>query len=196
MTHSPEATARALAAALVADMARAPSLQAQIARGFSGEQLGRMILGDIRRMVEGNKTVPLFPNIRALMKTEINVEEARLSGAMGQIDWGAIVGGVIGAAGAFVAAKWQTSAQLSIAKLQAEQQQLAVQAAGIDAAKQRLALAAAQGVPSAAASVEGGGLPSWAIPVGAAAVVGIGVATVLATRGGKKPARRSRGRRR
>lgn len=187
MIRVPEEMAAALASAFLADMARAPMLEKHVRdRHVDGRVLSSMILADLDRMVRGTRTIPLFPNIRAFMKTQMNVEEAKLKA--GVSEWAEIASAIVGAAGSYVAAKTTAKAQIDITKLQAEQQALAIKAAENEAAKQRLALAQSQGVPGAAAGVEDG-LPSWVIPVGVAAV-GVGTIAYVATRGGSKPKRR------
>lgn len=171
-TTDMEQYSKAITSAFLADMAAAPTLVRSVeARRVNGRGLADIILGDLDRGVSGAKPV-LFPNLRAVMRTQINVETAKASGGMGE--WAELAAAVVSAAGSYVTAT-QT------AKMAAKTESIAKQqaAAAAEADRQRAALAAAQGVPSAAVPSGGGeGLPSWLLP--AAGVVAVGGAIVYA----------------
>lgn len=171
MQHA-EAYSRAITSAFLADMVAAPTLARLIqARQLDGRGLADVILRDLAREASRERGPVLFPNLRAVLRTQVNVEVIK---AGGMSEWAELASAVVGAAGAYVTAQQQAKTQEAIAKLQLQQQQAAAEA-------QRAALAAAQGVPGATAGTlprTGEGLPSWLLP--AAAVLGIGGVIVYA----------------
>jgi hypothetical protein len=184
MTIPVSSLAEATASAAVADTLRIPELWKSINRGeLTKGRLADMILDDLAREARGDKGPALFPNMRALLRTQMNVEELKLRGGMGQ--WAELAAAVTGAAAGIIGAKITAKAQASVAKTSLQQSQLALRSAEIQAASDRAALAMQQGAPAAAAAARGGGgvggLPSWLIPVGVGVVV-LGVGAVILLR--------------
>lgn len=173
--------AGALAASMVADMARAPTLERAIhSRQINERQFLAIITRDLERDLKGEGGLPLFPNLRALMRTQIQVQQ-RLPVGLDQFDFGAVISSVVpalaGAASSYFVARTNAQAQADIARLQLESQQLQLRQLDLNAAAARTNAAITQGVPGAAAPLPGGtlspqaaaasgDLPSWAAPVG------------------------------
>ena len=179
-----ERFAEAATAAFLSDVARAPGIDRAIRqKGLRGPQLVAIMMRDVARGVRGEPGPALFPNVRALYRTQMNVEEDKLRAGMGQWD---AVAAALTAVGNVYATKVTASAQTSIAKVQATTAQ---QALDLQALQARAALAQAQGFPSAtAAPAPGtpgypggdGGTPGWVLPVsvggGILVLLGIGYA--------------------
>jgi hypothetical protein len=183
MTVPIASLAEATASAIIADAIRIPELWRSVKSGeLTKGRLAGIITSDLEREVAGKSGSVLFPNMRALMRTQMNVEELKLRGGLGQ--WAELASAVVGAAAGIVGAKISAKAQASVAKSSLQQQQLALRSADIQAAADRATMAAQQGLPGAAAGVRGGiigGLPPWAIPVGIGVVV-LGVGAVILMR--------------
>lgn len=154
--------AKAFAHSFMADLSRNPNIAG------SARELRGKILNDLAREARREAGPILFPNLRAFLRTEMNVEEHRLASGMGQ--WAALIGSVTEAAGTFFSQREQIKAQEKIAEIQLKAKQAELRQQELAAERERQMLAASQGVPSAAVSPsEKGGLPTWALPVGAAA---------------------------
>ena len=167
---------KAITAAFLADMAAAPSIAKAIqARQLDGRGLSDIILRDLERGVRDEKPA-LFPHLRAVLRTQMNVEELRAKGTLanGMSEWAELATAVVAAAGTYYTEQQKAKAAESIAKLQVKQQQAAAAEAAAEAEKQRLALATSQGAPASAAG-GGGGIPSWLLPAAGIVVVGGGI---------------------
>jgi hypothetical protein len=176
--------AEATASAIAADAMQIPDLWKAIDSGeLTKNRLAGIIMSDLEREAAGRGGPVLFPNMRALLRTQMNVEELRLRGGLGQ--WAELASAVVGAASGIYSAKLQAKTQTSLAKTTLQQQSLALRSAEIQAASDRAALAMQQGAPAAAAAARGGGgvggLPPWLIPVGIGVVV-LGVGAVVLMR--------------
>ena len=183
--------AKALASSMVADMARAPTLERVVhSREISEGQFFSIIKRDLERDFKGQPGPPLFPNLRALMRTEIQVQQ-RLPIGLGQ-DWGAIVSAIVpalaGAASKYYVARTESRTATSITKLQLQSQALQMKSLDTQAAVDRASAANAEGVPGADASMPGGtlspraaaesGIPGWVAPVGGVAAA-LGVSYII-----------------
>lgn len=191
VTH-PKEMARAITSSFLADMARSPTLNRAIDEGkISARKLHQMMMEDLRRAVRGEGP-SWFPNLRATLKTQMNVEELRMGGGLGQ--WAEMFNSLATAASKYVVAREEAKAQKDIAETQAKAEaaraEAEAQRAAAEAEKARLALATGQGAP-AGASVNPGGFPTWGwYALGGVAVVGTGAAIYAATKGGGRRRRR------
>ena len=70
-----EEFASAVSSAFVADMARPAMQDALDTRGMGPQALSRIILRDLDREARGGLEPVLFPNLRALLRSEMNAEE-------------------------------------------------------------------------------------------------------------------------
>lgn len=183
MIRDPSQFVKAVASAFVADMERSLTIQRAVAAGrLDGKALSNIVIRDLVRDARQEEGVELFPNLRAVLRTEINVEDARRRGGMGE--WAEIATAVIGAAGSYVTAKTTIDAQKKLANLEVEKQQLLLRSAELEAARQRTALAVAEGIPGAAGGTFSlDSIPWWVLPTGLAA---IGVAAVAAFAGARR----------
>ncbi len=149
---APAEFARAAATAFVADVARSPSLEKAIAtRSISKDGLRDLILEDLSRGVSGSPGPVIFPNMRALVATEVKVGEHRLSTGLSQFDFGSLFNA---AAGIAVGALNYSSAQAT-ASARLKAQELDLEMAQIQADTARLNLASAQGLPGAVTGTPG-----------------------------------------
>lgn len=180
--------AKALTTSLLADMARTPTLERAITRKeIGGAQLTAIIKRDLERELRGEPGVPLFPNMRALVKTELAVEQ-RMPVGLSQ-DWGSLIGAIVPAlakvATAYVVGRQEASTATTIANLNLQSQALQLKSMDLQASVARANAADAAGVPGADASMPGGtltpaqaaaaglGIPSWLFPVGATAAAAL-----------------------
>lgn len=136
---------------------------------------------DLENYVRGVRGPALFPNLRTTIRTQMNVEESKLRGGVGQ--WDAIfsaIGAVAGAAGTVYSTKITTDAQKSIANINLEKQSLALQSEQLAAQAANTQVALSQGTPNAIVSGQSAifpaGTPAWVDPV-----VAVGGAAALAT---------------
>lgn len=161
---APAEFARAAAASFVADVARSPSLEKAIAsRSISKSSLKDLILGDLTRSVSGSSGPVLFPNLRALVQTEVSVGEHRLATGLSQFDFGSLISAAAGIAAGAISYSAAANAQ----KAQLQSQQLSIEMAQIQADTARLQLAAQQGLPGAVTGTPGSSI----VPPEVAAVV-------------------------
>jgi len=175
---APEEFARAAATAFVADVARSPSIEKAIAdRTISQGGLKNLILKDLSRGVSGAPGPALFPNLRELVQTEIQVGEHRLSAGLSQFDFGSLIGAAAGIAAGVISYSSAASTQRS----QLQSQQLSIQMAQIQADTARLQLAAQQGLPGAVTGAPGAAVVP---PEVASLVSSTPVVTILAALAG------------
>jgi hypothetical protein len=183
--------AKALTGSMMADMARTPTLdRAIVAKQIGPAQLTQIIKRDLERELRGERGIPLFPNLRAFAKTQVQLDQ-RLPVGLEQ-DWGALIGAIVPAiakvATGYVVARTEAGAATTISKYQLQAQALQIRSMDLTAATQRANEAAAAGVPGGAAPMPGGtlspqaaaesgqeSLPAWVAPVGiGVAVLGVG----------------------
>lgn len=171
--------ARAVSSAAAADVIASPSIQKAVREGrVSRQGLRSIMMRDLENEARGVKGPALFPHLRSVMRTQMNVERRKAGGGLGATatvtdPYSGIASAIAGAAAGILGAKYVSDANKDIAKIQANTQ---LQIANLQANSDKLALAAAQGFPSAAAGVPGS-TPSWVVPAaagGAAVVLGIG----------------------
>lgn len=165
--------AKAFSSAFVADMARHP----RIAKDAS--ELRRLIREDLIREVKGVRGAPSFPNLRKLLRSQMVVGERRMRAASGMGQWveaaSSLTNAIVGATGAYFTAKTQAETTKKLAEIDLTRQQIALKGLELQAAQQRLQLAATQGSPDAAsASIGGGSTGPGGVPT--AVWVGGGVA--------------------
>lgn len=191
-----EAYSKAFTAAFLADMARAVPLQKEIAKGnVTPSGLQKIALRDLRREVSHVEGPVLFPNLRALMRTMMNVEGVRREEGLGQ--WEALselASSLIKAGSTYISAKQTAETQAKLAEIELQKQQMVLKAAELQAAVARANYATAEGAPGAAATpgipgapgvpAEGSGFPSW-VPyaAGGLAVLGLGYMIISRMRG-------------
>lgn len=180
------AFAEAISSAFVADVEAAPILKEAVASGIIGRRkLRDMMLRAIESEVSGRAGVPTFPNLRKLAREQIRIQARVRPSGMGakettSYDWiGSAAGAVSTIANFFVT--YQTSKEL--VSLEKEKtaafvraQEAAAKRAEVDAVAKRLAYSK-QAEAEAKAEAEAGplsvaGLPGWAVPAAAVAVVG------------------------
>lgn len=161
--------AKAISSAVAADLLRSPNLIGLIRSGrMSATQLRNAALRDIERDVKREPGRREFPALIRVIRTQMNVEEAKLRGGLSQ--WDAIAS-MIGMATSAATTYVKVDSSKDLAKLELQKQQLALQSAQISANAANLNLATSQGQPAAA----GGG--SWAVPalvVGGVAAAAVG----------------------
>lgn len=169
----------AVAAAVTADYLRSPTLRRVIMSGdLSKDGLRNLMTSDVERYVAKKPGPNLFPNLRAVVKTQMNIEEGKLRGGMGQ--WAELAQAIAGAASGIYSAKVTTDAAKKIQALEVQKQQLALQSAQIQASNLKLSLAVAQGDPAAVAAAGGGGSIISAMPTEAKVAVGAGALALVA----------------
>lgn len=163
--------ARAFASSFMADMARHPDIAGTPA------ELRAMILRDLAADVRGEPVSARFSNLRAFLRTQMNIKEDRLRGGMGQ--WADILNTITEATGSYFTTKEKAKTQEKLAELKIKAQQLTLAQQEAEAARERRAMAAAEGSPLASAQqAPGGGVPTWALAI--AGVVTVGAVTKVA----------------
>ncbi|MGH9389542.1 MAG: hypothetical protein ACRD1Z_07995 [Vicinamibacteria bacterium] len=166
--------ARAFSAAFVADLARDPDLSLRVARGrVSAAGLRDEAFRDIARGVRGGRT--RFPHLQRLVRQQMEVEKRVLRDAGVGAEapakpeanvWDAIGGAIAGAAtiaSNVLTTKYEAKGNEAVASLNAQSQQLSLQAQQLAA---QTAARAAAGPPSET--------PGWVVP----AAVGVGLLLV------------------
>lgn len=190
MIRSPEKFAAAFAASAEADLMR-PSVQRM---GLSRDELFNLVMTDLQREAQGNRRDPLFPNLRAFMRSQAVAQEAKASG-MGQ-DFAAIAGLLtpllktgVDLASTYYSTQIKTDAQIKIAEYQARSAALAQQALNLQAQNLNVQAAVAEGLPQNIANTVAsaragttmvGGIPVIPVVIGAGVLVLGGV--ILLTR--------------
>lgn len=181
--------ARALSVSLAADMRRAQPLARAVARKeISAQGFTDIIIRDLMKEVKQRPGVPLFPNLRALMRTQLNLEAMQPAG-MNTFDWSGVISSVLpavtAAAGTYYTAKYQAQVAESQQKLELQKAALALKAADLQASVARATQADAAGQPTAAAGMPGGTVSAaqaaeasrnpiakWLLPAGVGLVLG------------------------
>jgi hypothetical protein len=177
MNTKTELFGRALSAAFVADVMRSPALMAAMEDGqLAASDLRALILRDIAQGPERNGTGSLFPNLRALIEAQVDMEA---SGMGFWDDIASIVTTVATAGISYITAKKMAEAQKKAAEAQArleeakarqaEAQAVETAKAQEQAAAARVTYAESGGAPVSAIQSGGGGLPSWVLPAGGVA---------------------------
>lgn len=183
---SNEQHARAFSAAFMADLARDHELALRVARGqVSASGLRDEALRDVARGVRGGRS--RFPHVGRLVRQQMEIEKRALRdagvGAEATVKpasniWDAIGGAIAGAAtiaSNVLTKKYETKGDEAVAKLNAQSQQLSLQA-------QQLAAQTAERM-----TVAREGAPGWIVP---AAIGGglllVGGIVYAATRKGRR----------
>ena len=184
LSHVDRVLATAVVRSMTADISAAPSIQEALrSRRLSPDGLRNMAMRDLENYVKGKKSPAIFPNLRTTIRTQMNVEEEKLRGGVGQ--WDAIfsaIGAVAGAAGTVYSTKITTDATKKIADINLQKQSLALQSEQLAAQAANTQVALSQGTPSAIVSGQSvffpAGTPGWVDPV--VVIGGVGaLATIL-----------------
>lgn len=179
MIRSPEKFAAAFAASAEADLLR-PSI---LRMGLSRDELFNLVMTDLEREAQGNRRDPLFPNLRAFMRSQAVAQEAKIAG-MGQ-DFASIAGMLtpllktgVDLASTYYSTQIKTDAQIKIAEYQARSAALAQQALNLQAQNLNVQAAVAEGLPqniaNTVASARAGTTMIGGIPV-IPVIIGAGV---------------------
>ncbi len=187
---------KAVETALEADMIRAKKLGLALDRRWlQPNQFRNILVRDLTRASRQEGGVELFPNVRAVLRTQENVlalKRRRLGTGLGT--WGELFGSLIEVGGKYATARYQGKTGEKIAKIQAQTDMARLRFAQIQADRARMELARSQAAAQATATGPSGavpvydsqgnvtmqkpdsGLPGWIIPAAAVAVVGTTVA--------------------
>ena len=190
---------KAVETALEADMIRAGKLGSALDRRWlRPDQFRNILVRDLTRASRQEGGVELFPNVRAVLRTQENVltlMQRRLGTGLGS--WEAFAGvfdSLIKVGGKYATARYEGKTMVKITKIQAQTDMLRLKAAQMAADRARMELARSQRATEAIATGPSGavpiydaqgnvtmqkpesGLPSWLIPAAAVAVVGTTVA--------------------
>lgn len=178
--------AKAVAAAVQADYLALPELDRAVrARKVDAPGLRNIMLRDLERAVTHPSERALFPSLRRIMRTQMNIEESKLrSGGMGQ--WAELATAIAGAAGGIINTRTVSQTNETLAKLDLQKQQLALQAAQLQANTAQIQLAAAQGFPAPGSTAAALGVPNWVIPASVGGVAVVGLIAYLMTRGKRR----------
>lgn len=173
--------------ALMADIAQDPDLSIQVIRGdVSGSKLGGEVLQNVVRGAQGGRI--RFPHVQRLIRQRMDAEKRILRdagvGAETPVKaesniWDAIGGAITGAAAiasSVLTKKYEASGDKAVAALNAQSQQLSLQAQQI----------AAQTAARIAAGPTDG-VPGWVIPtaIGSGILAALGGIIYAATRRGR-----------
>lgn len=145
MTRSPEQFAKAFAASAEADLLR-PSI---VRKRYSPGHLRTLVMRDLAREVRGDRSSPMFPNLRAFLRTQMTVDEARYAGGLSQdYSWiASLITTATNAASSYATTKLQADTQTKLAKLQTQSALLAQQAIDLQAQNLNVQAAVAEGLP-------------------------------------------------
>jgi len=152
------------------------AIQTKRRGGDPGQAISNMLRSEIQRGIKDPKKASYFPCTVRLVKDYAGAEAADKVFGLG-IDWGAVIGSAIAAAGTVYANKLKSEGEEKLLKLQLQEQQAAADAA----AAQTQAIAAAKATQQQAAA-QGEGIPMWVWIAGGA--VALGGAVYFLTRGG------------
>jgi hypothetical protein len=177
--------AGAVSSAVYADFMKSPTLRRAVLDGqLSKDGFRNLMISDVERFVSKKPGPELFPSLRRVVKTQMNVEEAKMRGGMNQ--WAELAQAIAGAATGIYTAKLTTDTAKKLQSLEVQKQTLALQSAQINANNLQLQLAVSQGVPAAAGGAAGSivsAMPTEAkVAVGAGALALVAGAVYLATR--------------
>jgi len=183
--RSPEKFAAAFAASAEADLMR-PSVQRM---GLSRDELFNLVMTDLQREAQGNRRDPLFPNLRAFMRSQAVAQEAKSTG-MGQ-DFAAIMEVVaplvetgVKFASTYYTTRITTDARIKVLEYQARSAALAQQALNLQAQNLNVQAAVAEGLPQTIANTVAsaragttmiGGIPVIPVAIGAGVIAILGV---------------------
>ncbi len=190
---------KAVETALEADMIRAGKLGLAIDRRWlRPDQFRNILVRDLTRASRQEGGVELFPNVRAVLRTQENVltlRQRRLGTGLGWVEaLTGVLDSLVKVGGKYATARYEGKTMVKIHKIQAQTEMLQLKAAQMAADRARMELARSQRATEAIATGPSGavpvydaqgnvtmqkpesGLPGWLIPAAAVAVVGTTVA--------------------
>ncbi len=186
---------KAVETALEADMIRAGKLGLALDRRWlRPDQFRNILVRDLTRASRREGGVELFPNVRAVLRTQENVltlRQRRLGTGLGWVEaLTGVLDSLVKAGGRYATARYEGKTMVRIQKIQAQTEMLHLKAAQMAADRARMELARSQAAAQATATGPSGavpiydaqgnvtmekpesGLPGWLIPAAAIAVVG------------------------
>ena len=186
---------KAVETALEADMIRAGKLGLALDRRWlQPNQFRNILVRDLTRASRQEGGVELFPNVRAVLRTQENVltlRQRRLGTGLGWVEaLTGVLDSLVKVGGKYATARYEGKTMVRIQEIQSRTDMLRLKAAQMEADRARMQLARSQRATEAIATGPSGavpiydaqgnvtmqkpdtGLPSWLIPAAAIAVVG------------------------
>lgn len=186
MIRNPEAFARAFAASATADLLN-PSIRR---RRLPPGQLRALVMEDLR----GDRPHPLFPHLRAFVRSQVAVEDAHRAG-LAQDDTLSLIANLItnatNVASTYANQRLTTQTQTRLMELQTKSANLAQRALDMQAQNLNVQAAVAEGLPQTIANTVAsarartpivGGIPVIPVAVGAGVLGLVGLYFILRKR--------------
>lgn len=174
---------KAFSASATADLLRTSILR----KRYSPRHLYSLVMADLAKEVRGDRSKPMFPNLRAFLRTRMAIDEARYAGTLSADDYSWIadlISTATKAASTYATTKLQLDTQKKLTELQTQSALLSQQALDLQAKNMNIQAAVAEGLPrniadTVASAKAGtpmvGGIPVLPVAVGAGVLALVGI---------------------